>query len=80
MKKIEEHQVKSQTDAVLWHLQNNGTITSWQAIKEYGITRLADKILTLRKRGYDISSEPLKKKTRFGSTTTVSMYLLNMYC
>ena len=78
MKTIKEHQVKNQTDAVLWHLQHLGAITSWQAINEYGITRLADKIHILRKRGYDISSSYFKKRTRFGHQTTVAQYLLSM--
>ena len=80
MKTIKENQVKNQTDAVLWHLQNKGNITSWQAIQEYGITRLADKIFKLRQKGHDITSVPFKKTTRFGTTTTISEYILSISC
>jgi hypothetical protein len=72
--KIEEHEVKSQSDAILWHLKTYGTITSYEAIKEYGATRLAAIICKHRKAGYEIDSIPLKKKTRFGRTTIISKY------
>ncbi len=76
MKKITitESQVKSQADAILWHLKTYGSITSYQAIKEYGATRLAAIICNHRKAGYDIDSIPLVKKTRFGRNTTISKY------
>ena len=71
---ITEEEVKSQSDAILWHLKTYGSITSYEAIKEYGATRLADLIYKHKKNGYDIDSVPIKKKTRFGRTTTISKY------
>lgn len=52
MKKIEitKEQVKSQSDAILWHLKTYGKITSYEAIKEYGATRLADIIFKHRQK------------------------------
>jgi hypothetical protein len=74
MQYIREHEVKNQTDAVLWHLQNKGTITSWEAIKEYGATRLSAIIFNLRNRGHHINSVPLTTTNRFGKTTTIAKY------
>tara|TARA_R110002051_G_scaffold218455_1_gene282301 strand:+ start:102 stop:419 length:318 start_codon:yes stop_codon:yes gene_type:complete len=71
---INEDEVKNQTDAVLWHLQNKGNITSWEAIKEYGATRLSAIIFNLRRRGYIIHSVPLKIINRFGKSTTIAKY------
>ena len=71
---IKAEEVKSQADAILWHLKTYGSITSYQAIKEYGATRLSAIIFNHRKDGYDIESIPLKKKTRFGRTTTIAKY------
>jgi hypothetical protein len=71
---ISEKEVKSQSDAVLWHLKTYGSITSYEAIKEYGATRLADIIFRHKKNGYDIDSISLSKKTRFGRTTTIAQY------
>ena len=72
---ITEGQVKSQSDAVLWHLKTYGSITSYEAIKEYGATRLSAIIFNHRKNGYDIDSIPLTKKTRFGRNTTIAKYI-----
>jgi len=73
--KITSGEVKSQSDAVLWHLKNYGSITSYEAIKEYGATRLSAIIFNHRKEGYDIDSMPLTKKTRFGRNTTIAKYI-----
>ena len=72
--KITSGEVKSQSDAVLWHLKTYGSITSYEAIKEYGATRLSAIIFNHRKEGYDIDSMPLTKKTRFGRNTTIAKY------
>ncbi len=79
MKKIliTENQVKSQSDAILWHLKRYGNITSYEAIKEYGATRLAAIICNHRKNGYEIESIPIHRKTRFGRTVTLSKYVYN---
>ena len=71
--KVEE--VKCQADAILWHLKTYGSITSYEAIKEYGATRLSAIIFNHRKEGYDIDSIPLTKKTRFGRNTTIAHYI-----
>ena len=73
--KIKSEEVKSQSDAILWHLKTYGSITSYTAIKEYGATRLSAIIFNHRKEGYDIDSLPLVKKTRFGRNTTIAKYV-----
>ena len=54
---ISKDDVKSQKDMVLWHLKSFKTLTSYQAFKEYGITRLSAIIFNIRKEGYYISSK-----------------------
>ena len=57
-KQISQTEVKTQVDKILWHLQNHGTITSFEAYNTYRITRLASCIEILRnKRGYTINTE-----------------------
>tara|TARA_R110002020_G_scaffold134275_1_gene299780 strand:+ start:1958 stop:2254 length:297 start_codon:yes stop_codon:yes gene_type:complete len=72
---IKAQEVKCQADAILWHLKTHGSITSYEAIKEYGATRLSAIIFNHRKDGYDIDSIPLTKKTRFGRTTKIAKYI-----
>ena len=69
----------TQTQAVLNHLLEYGYITTYEAIQLYGATRLSDIIYRLRhKMGYTIESEPLKVKTRYGTTTSVAKYKIKV--
>lgn len=52
----------SQEEKVLNHLKEHGEITSWTAIMDYGITRLAARICRLREQGYQIETEIVCKK------------------
>lgn len=52
----------TQKELILRHLEQYGSITSWDAIMEYGVTRLADVIYRLKKDGYRIKSETVIKK------------------
>lgn len=65
----------TQEEVVLQHLVKNGTITSLEAINEYGITRISARIFNLRKRGYPIVTEDRKVRTRYGNTV-VGVYRL----
>lgn len=47
---------------VLKHLQEYGSITSWEAIEEYGATRLSAIIYNLRKKGFKIKTDFVSKK------------------
>lgn len=64
----------TQKEAVLWHFDNYKEITSWEAIKEYGITRLAAIICDLRKEGYEIISTDVTRTNRFGNSVTIAKY------
>lgn len=59
------------------HLESYGTITSWQAIQQYGATRLSDIIFRLRKQGYDIQTKTECAKDRNGNTCQFAKYILN---
>lgn len=61
---------------VLRHLKDFGSLTTWQAIQEYGITRLSARILELRKQGHNIESENITVKNRYGNSTTFSKYYI----
>ena len=67
---------KNQHDAVLWHLNEHKSISSWEAIKEYGVTRLSSVIFNLKDEGYDIETEKKTTKNRFGNSVTYAIYKL----
>ena len=66
----------TQTDMILMHLKERNGITIWEAIKEYGCTRLSAKIYLLRKRGYNIENEIVYSKNRYGKTVHYVRYVL----
>lgn len=66
----------TQTKAVLNHLLDCGSITSYEAFEKYGATRLSAIIYILRRRGYIIETELIKVKTRYEATTMVANYIL----
>ena len=68
---------RTQTEDVIRHLEEFGHITSWQAIKEYGATRLSAIIHNLRhKRGMNIVSEDTLVKNRYGRKVPIAKYKL----
>ena len=66
----------TQTFRVLAHLEEFGSITSWEAIKEYGATRLSAIIFNLRKRGYYIEKEWEESINRYGGKVRFAKYYL----
>jgi len=72
--RITREEIKTQKDAILWHLKTYGNITSWEAIKEYGATRLSSIIFDLKDEGYPIETNLIDWKTRFGRTTSIARY------
>jgi hypothetical protein len=67
----------SQTKLVLQHLMEHGSITSYEAIKLYGATRLSAIIYILRHDyGYNIPKHYKQVTTRSGVKTNIAVYEL----
>ena len=65
----------NKTQKVLAHLQEKGSITSWEAIKEYGATRLSGIIYNLKDKGYNIITEMEDFTDRYGDKSKFARYL-----
>lgn len=66
------------TKAILNHLEEFGNITSWEAIKEYGVTRLSAVIWTLRhKYNLNIKDEWVAFTDRYGQSSQFKKYILD---
>ena len=63
-------------DRILNHLMEKGSITSMQAIMDYGCTRLSHYIYLLRNDGYIIESEYKSGINRYGDRTNYCVYKL----
>lgn len=66
----------TQTEKILNHLQQFGTITAGEALAEYGIMRLASRISDLKKSGVPIGKRMVKAKNRFGESVAFAEYSL----
>ena len=66
----------TQCERILRHLDDFGSITSLEAVNEYGIMRLASRINDLKGMGYPILSERVTGKNRYNETTSYSIYRL----
>lgn len=60
---------------ILNHLEKYGTITSLEAINEYGCTRLSHYIWLLRKE-YEIKSVSKVVQNRYGAKKAIAVYTL----
>lgn len=64
-------------DRVEQYLKDKGSITSWEAIQQFGITRLSAVIYDLRyKRGLNISTRFETIKNRYGDNVSFARYVL----
>jgi len=66
----------NKTKAVLQWLQTGAGISSMEAIKQFGATRLSVIIFNLRKRGYNIETVKCEGTDRFGNKMTFARYYL----
>lgn len=67
----------NKTKAVLQHLEEFGSITSWEAIKSYGATRLSAIIFNLRhKYDMNIINKPVDFIDRYGNRSSFAKYIL----
>ena len=63
-------------DRIEQYLKDKGSITSWEAIREFGITRLSAVIYDLRyKRNLDIETRYETIKNRYGDSVSFARYV-----
>lgn len=65
----------TQKDMVLRHLEDYGEITTFEAFREYGITRLAQCILLLRREGCHITNKTVHTTNRYGHKCHYDRYI-----
>lgn len=66
-----------QQDAVLDYIKQNGSISSMEAFKDLGVTRLSAIIFNLKKNGHKLKSFPERSRNRYGAPIRYSRYFLN---
>lgn len=66
----------TQCERILRHMEDYGSISSREAMNEYGIMRLASRISDLKHLGYPIVSRTESGLNRYGETTHYSVYTI----
>lgn len=66
----------SQEDKVIAFLQEGNSITSFDAFRFWGITRISAHIHTLRKAGFEIVRQDIKVRDRHGKAAIVGRWSL----
>lgn len=66
----------NKTKAVLQWLQTHASISSMEAIDNFGATRLSAIIFNLRKAGHNIETVMCEGRDRFGNQTRFARYYL----
>ena len=66
----------TQRDRILQYLHDFGSITSWQAYADLGVTQLGARLQELEERGYVFTRENIPTKNRYGENTHYTRYAL----
>ena len=66
----------SQTEMILNHLRECGSISPKEAMDDYGIMRLGARIYDLKRQGHTILRVPETKANLFGKLTTYARYVM----
>ena len=67
---------ETQTERVLAYMDEFGSITQLEALKDLGVMRLASRVSDLKKQGYPITSEIEAVKNRYGENCYIKRYSL----
>lgn len=66
----------TQKELILKFIADHGSITSYQAYTELGITQLATRVSELKNKGYVFKTEPQSGWNRYGKPTHYVKYCL----
>ena len=58
----------SQCERILRYIEENGSISSLEAMREFGCMRLASRMCDIKKMGYAVQKEREKAQNRYGET------------
>ena len=67
----------TQSEKVLRHLQDYGSITPMEALQDYSCMRLGARIWELKRDGHDIRSEIVVGRNRYGEKIHYARYTMN---
>lgn len=69
-----QHSNPTQNERILSYIEENGSITQLEALNDLGVMRLASRISDLKRKGYNIKSENVTVKNRYGEKCNIKRY------
>lgn len=66
----------TQRERIIKYIRDYGSITSFEAYADLGITQLATRIKELKDEGYEFSTEWINTKNRYGEPISFKRYFL----
>ncbi len=66
----------TQRERIIKYIRDYGSITSFEAYKDLGITQLATRIKELKEEGYEFKTEWKTDKNRYGEPISYKKYYL----
>lgn len=76
---MSEHSKPTQNQRILDYINDFGSITQLEALRDLGVMRLASRISDLRKQGYSIISKREAVKNRYEETCYIKRYSMEVY-
>lgn len=64
----------TQCDKIMRHIEEYGSITTMEAVMEYGIMRLASRVTELKAQGIPIVAEIVPGRNRYGEKIYYAKY------
>lgn len=64
----------TQCEKIIDYINRHGSITTWDAFRDLGITRLSSRIHDLVLKGYDFNRQSVTTKNRDGEPVTYTKY------
>lgn len=66
----------TQCERILKYIRDFGSISTWQAMMDLGVARLASRIFDLKEQGYVFTKKRVTTKNRYGENTYYYEYRL----
>ena len=66
----------TQCERIIQFIEENGSITQLDALREFGCMRLASRISDLKKMGYAVDKRMEKSKNRYGDPISYARYTI----
>lgn len=66
----------AQRERIIKYIRDYGSITSFEAYADLGITQLATRIKELKEEGYEFKTEWINSKNKYGEPISFKRYFL----